>query len=251
MIKAKNISFHVGEKQILNDISVSVHSGEIMAILGPNGAGKSTLLKVLTGSLIPKCGQVLLNDTPLSHYSIHQLSKRRAVLSQSNPITFPFSAYEIVMMGRSPYLADKEAHHDHQIVDDILMKLDALHLKERLFSTLSGGEQQRIQFARILAQIWEQKDAYLFLDEPTSALDLKQQLIIVELVKGLAKSRGYGVCMILHDLNLAKHYADQIILLKNGRIASYGTCEEVLTAKKIAMTFDIPNDYAKKYVMSQ
>ncbi|NVK20367.1 MAG: heme ABC transporter ATP-binding protein [Methylocystaceae bacterium] len=250
MIQVQNISYHVGKKHILSQINLSLKQGELLSILGPNGAGKSTLLKIMTGAIPPVEGTVLLHRQKLQDYSILELSKKRAVLSQSSPITFPFCAREIVMMGRSPHLADRESHHDFQIVDEILSRLDAHHLADRLFSTLSGGEQQRIQFARVLAQIWDQKNAYLFLDEPTSALDLKQQLNIVELAKELAQERNYAICMIVHDLNLARHYSDHILFLKEGRVAAYGTPQDVLQTQAIAKTFDIPETYAKKFAHS-
>lgn len=247
MINASSLSFSVGAKNILRDIDITIPHGQVLAILGPNGAGKSTLLKVLTGTLDPDFGLVQMDGKPLSAYSLQTLSKKRAVLSQSTPISFPFSAQEIVMMGRSPHLVDEESHHDCQIVDDILSRLDALKLRDRLFSTLSGGEQQRIQFARVLAQIWDQEKAYLFLDEPTSALDLKQQLTIVDLAKELSQERGFAVCMIVHDLNLARHYADRVLFLKKGRTAAYGPPKDVLDHRVIADTFDIPLPYAMKY----
>ncbi|WP_417782134.1 heme ABC transporter ATP-binding protein [Terasakiella pusilla] len=247
MIEAQHISYSVGEKHILQDVNLRLSHGEMLAILGPNGAGKSTLLKVLTGTLTPDQGRVQIDGQGIDEYSILQLSKKRAVLSQSAQITFPFSAREIVMMGRSPHLVDRESHDDHRIVDEILYRLDAVDLSTRMFSTLSGGEQQRIQFARVLAQIWDQQGAYLFLDEPTSALDLKQQLNIVELARELSHERGYAVCMIVHDLNLARHYADHVMFLKNGRAVAFGTPEGVLQTRSIADTFDIPDAYAMKF----
>lgn len=250
MIEAKNLSYNVGTQQILRGVNLSIYHGQMLAILGPNGAGKSTLLKALTGVIEAQDGWVILDGKALQDYSIQQLSKKRAVLSQSSPISFPFSAREIVMMGRSPYLADRESHNDHEIVDEILNRLDAQHLADRLFSTMSGGEQQRIQFARVLAQIWDQKQAYLFLDEPTSALDLKQQLNIVNLARELSKERGYAVCMIVHDLNLARHYADHILFLKNGNAVAYGNPKEVLSTQTIADTFEIPDTYAMKFSLS-
>jgi heme transport system ATP-binding protein len=247
MIQVNNVFYEIGEKKILSDISLSMEQGQMLAILGANGAGKSTLLKLMTGSLAVKCGSILLNDKPLGDYSIRELSKKRAVLSQVNPISFPFTAFEIVMLGRSPYLLDKQGQSNHQIVDEILTTLDAQHLKDRLFSTMSGGEQQRIHFARVLAQIWDQENPCLFLDEPTSALDLKQQLRILELAKKLVQERGYSLCMILHDLNMARHYADRVLLLKDGNISAYGEVKDVLVTQKIAHTFDITFEYADKY----
>lgn len=244
MIETQNVCYEVGNTQILSGIDVTVKPGKLLAILGPNGSGKSTLMKVLSRTIDPHKGQVFLNGKELRDYSIEDLAKIRAVLSQSNPISFPFTAHEIVMMGRSPHMADRAAADSDQIVDEILVRLECEHLKDRLFFTLSGGEQQRIQFARVLAQVWDQKQAYLFLDEPTSALDMKQQLNIVNLAKEFSTDRGFGVCLILHDLNLAKLYADDAVVLKNGQTVASGACGDVLTAEIVADAFDVPIEYA-------
>jgi len=169
-------------KHALKGIDLDVPRGSIFGLLGPNGAGKSTLLKCLTGSYHPNAGMIKLDDKPLAHYSLDRLSRKRAVLSQSNPINFPFTVFEIGRRGRNPYVKNNSAPNDMEVSLAALESVDALHLKERIFPTLSGGEQQRVQLARVLAQLWEQENAYLFLDEPTSALDLKHPHQFLSLV---------------------------------------------------------------------
>jgi iron complex transport system ATP-binding protein len=235
MIEVQNISVSIGTKHILEDISTQIENGKVTAILGPNGAGKTTLLKCLAGTIKPDAGTVTIDEMSLADYSLEALAKKRAVLSQSNPINFPFTAHEIVMMGRNPY---GDMAEDRDIVQEALKSVDAWHLKDRIFPTLSGGEQQRIQLARVLAQIWQKENSYLFLDEPTSALDLKHQHLILSYARNLSRNSS-RVITILHDINLAMAYADQVILLKEGRILAASSVESVLTRENIKAVFEV------------
>lgn len=243
MIVAKNISYRIGQAEILNDVSVELAPGVITAILGPNGAGKSTLLKCLTGALVPNAGQVTVDGKPLADYALSDLSRRRAVLSQSQAISFPFSVMEIVMMGRHPHIAGQEQGRDFEAAREALESVDAWHLKDRVFPTLSGGEQQRVQLARVLTQISSQQKAFLFLDEPTSALDLKHQHQILGLVQQMCAARAMVVCLIVHDLNLALLYAERTILMHEGSVFASGETRDVLCADNIVSVFEISPDY--------
>ena len=240
MIDAKNLSVKLGGNDILQNVSAQIKCGNITAILGPNGAGKSTLLKCLTGWQKTDAGTIMLDGKPISDYSLFDLSLKRAVLSQSNPINFPFTALEIVMMGRNPYTNNNTARKDYDVVLEALGYMDAAHLKERIFPTLSGGEQQRVHLARILAQLWDEEYAYLFLDEPTSALDLKHQHQLLRLLSSLAKEKHFALCVIMHDLNLAMRYAHQVILLKEGKLFASGVTNQILCAEHIEDVFQIP-----------
>ena len=240
MISGEHMSYKGGNTVILSDMCVQVETGWVTAVLGPNGSGKSTLLQCLAGSCRPCRGTVSLNGMPLADHSLAALSKKRAVLSQSNQINFPFTVQEIVMIGRHPYVARNNGGADNAIVSQVLASVDAQHLGRRIFSTLSGGEQQRVQLARVLAQLWEADDAYLFLDEPTAALDLKHQHQVLALVHKMTRERNAGVFMVLHDPNLALRYADRAILLKHGKVFASGGAEEVLTAKNVESVFDVP-----------
>lgn len=243
MIEARGISYSAGSCVILNDVSVAIKPGQITAILGPNGAGKSTLLKCLTAFHQPNNGTVLLEGKPLEDYSLDSLSRKRAVLSQSGHIGFPFTGFEIAMMGRNPYVSKGSPDRDAEVVRVALESVDAWHLKDRIFPTLSGGEQQRIQLARVLAQLWEQENAYLFLDEPTLALDLKHQYQIFNLACKLARNKTFAVCVILHDLGLAMRYADYSILMKWGKIFASGPTSSMLVNENIMHVFEVPADF--------
>ncbi len=240
MIEAVNVCYRVGATVILDDVRLSIAPGTVTAILGPNGAGKSTLLKCLTGALQPDAGRIVLDGTPLGGYSLAALSRKRAVLSQVSFINFPFSVLEIVMMGRSPYGGSHATGSDAGVVREVLESVDAWHLQQRIFPTLSGGEQQRVHLARVLAQVWDRQHAYLFLDEPTTALDLKHQHQVLGLIRQIAQERNMAICLILHDLNLALQYADQGVLMQDGRVVASGAIREVLTPRNIAAVFEVP-----------
>ena len=189
MITVSGLDLKSGHKQILRNINLRIKPGRVTSILGPNGAGKTSLLKCLSGDAISYAGDIQLRQRPLKHYSLSELARQRAVLSQANPVTFPFTAMEIVMLGRNPYLSENNLKKDTEIAGHVLNEVDAWQFKDRLFPTLSGGEQQRVQLARVLAQIWEQQEAILFLDEPTAALDLKHQHEILELTRRLSRQK--------------------------------------------------------------
>ncbi|MDF2366694.1 heme ABC transporter ATP-binding protein [Sneathiella sp.] len=244
MINAENIVYSIGGQRILANVYATFTPGKVTAILGPNGAGKSTLLKCLTGALKPDEGKVSLEGKDLRDYSLTELSRRRAVLSQANPISFPFTAHEIVVMGRNPYSLEKTTASNAEIADEALTLVDAWHLRDRSYPTLSGGEQQRIQFARVLAQIWEQEGACLFLDEPTSALDLKHQHQLMDLVQKLCAEKNLTVIIVMHDLTLAYHCTDRCFFIREGWIRGGGESKKLITADTISEIFDLPMEYA-------
>ncbi len=244
MIEAENIVYSIGGERILANIYATFQPGQITAILGPNGAGKSTLLKCLTGALTPDTGSVFLDGKYLSDYSLDALSRKRAVLSQSTPVNFPFTAHEIVTMGRNPHSLDKTDAWNSEIANDALALVDAWHLRDRSFPTLSGGEQQRVQFARVIAQIWERDEAYLFLDEPTSALDLKHQHHLLDLVQRLCREKRLTVVIVMHDLNLAYHCTDNCYFIKEGWIRGGGASRELINKDVISEIFDLAPEYA-------
>ena len=263
MLQALDIAVRLGGKTILDGVSLALQAGEVLAVLGPNGAGKSTLLRVLTGALAPTRGVARLDGRALRTWDSRALARRRAVLPQSSPLSFGFRAYEIVQLGREPYAGLSARVEDVEIVEAAMAEADVTHLAERVYPTLSGGEQQRVQLARVLAQVWpsagngigqggghgvghgggEGDDGpavrYLLLDEPTSSLDLAHQHAMLKLAKRWAR-QGMGVLVVLHDLNLAALYADRICLLKGGRLAADGTPEAVLTAETVEACFDLP-----------
>lgn len=232
MIRVEGLSYYAGGKKLLDGISCVIRPGELTVILGPNGAGKSTLLRLLSGERKPDEGRVLFNETVLYSLSPRQLALRRAVLGQQYTMTLPFTCEEVVMMGRYPHYRDQPDSRDHAIVAEALSALGAGHLSRRLFNTLSGGEQQRVQLARVLAQL-EEKDLkevmsrFLLLDEPTANMDYLHQQICLRRAKEFCR-RGQTVVMVLHDLNLAAQLADRLLVLKEGRLVAEGAPRQLL-----------------------
>lgn len=242
MIEATDVSFAVRGKPIVQGVSLQVLPGEILAVVGPNGAGKSTLLRLLTGELKPTTGQIHLEQKPLREWTRLALAQRRAVLLQRSSLSFAFTALEVVSMGRIPHHRGAESARDQAIAAQALASVGLGGFADRLYPTLSGGEQQRVQLARILAQIWEPPDdgaRYLLLDEPTSSLDLAYQQQTLRLAQSFAAA-GTAVFVILHDLNLAAQYASRILMLKAGQAHACGTPGQVLRAETIEQVFETP-----------
>ncbi len=250
MIVASNLGYRAGYTDVIATIDTTIKANTITAILGPNGAGKSTLLKCLSGSIRDHNGTVFFKDKNIHSYPLKTLAQMRSVLSQLNRISFPFTVREIVQMGRSPY-GDGMRRSDNEIIDSVLEAVDANYLSDRIFPTLSGGEQQRVQLARALAQIWEQDDALLFLDEPTSALDIKHQHQILDLARKLVDKNGLTIVCVLHDLNLALHYTDNILLMKGGHLYKQGKTVETLSVKNIEDVFQVPSELINKFHLNR
>ncbi len=234
-------------RPILDKVSVSFAPGTFTAVLGPNGAGKSTLLRVLSGSLTPDEGTVTLNGRPLSGYQRAELARRRAVLAQESLLQFDFSVEEVVILGRIPHLSGWESERDRRACARAIAVTELRALRHRRYLSLSGGEKQRVQLARVLAQIDPAEaehpgDRWLLLDEPTAALDLRHQHSMVALVRSLARSHGFGVIVIVHDLNLAMQYADNVVLLDQGRLAASGPTPETLTVARISDVFGVTTE---------
>ncbi|OQW78665.1 MAG: heme ABC transporter ATP-binding protein [Proteobacteria bacterium ST_bin11] len=243
MLTATNISVRIGAKILLDDISIELHPGEVLAVIGPNGAGKSTLLRTLSSELSPQSGRLLMNGRPLVDWDALEAAKMRSVLPQASALAFRFCVLEVVMMGRSPQRQSRNHADNITIVWQALALTDTAHLAERIYTTLSGGERQRVQLARVLAQIWEPCDPlhrYLLLDEPTSALDLAHQHTVLAIARRFADANATGVLAILHDLNLAALYADRIAVLHQGRLVTVGTPGQVLNSELIRQIFNYP-----------
>ncbi|MEV6287792.1 heme ABC transporter ATP-binding protein [Kribbella sp. NPDC051770] len=225
---AHDISVTLGGTQILDQVTLPVRTGEVVALVGPNGAGKSTLLGVLSGDLAPDEGAVELHGEPLSHWSPVEAAMRRAVMVQQATISFPFPVGQIVAMGRSPWDRTERADRDADAIRTALERADAEAFTDRVFNSLSGGERARVSLARALAQ----ETQLLLLDEPTAALDLHHQEDVLQLARQRAAD-GDAVVIVLHDLNLAAGYADRVAVLSRGRLAAYGSPADVLTAELV------------------
>ena len=238
-LAARNLSLRVSTLSLLDEIQLDVRAGEITTVLGPNGAGKTSLLRVLVGEVTPDTGTVTLNGRELKQWTPIHRARTLAVLPQHSLLDFPFTATEVVMLGRPPH--DTGVVQDREIVAQALKAVDGDYLANRNYTQLSGGEKQRVHLARVLAQIWEpapEGDRFLVLDEPTSSFDLAHQQLTLEVVRGLAE-KGVGILMVIHDLNLAARCADQMLLMQSGRIVNSGKPAAVLTPDNITRVFQV------------
>ncbi len=240
-LEAAGLRVSRGGRALIDGVSLTLSPGQVLVILGANGAGKSTLLRCLSGELGPDAGEVHLNGRPLPRWPAGDCAKRRAILPQQSPLSFPFTALEVAAMGRIPH--GGPGLDDTRIAAQALAAAEADHLAERRYTTLSGGERQRVHLARVLTQLWEplpnDEPRYLLLDEPTASLDLAHQHTTLALARRWT-DRNLGVLVVLHDLNLAAQYGDRIALMKEGRLLAVDQPRTVLEPTGIEHAFGLP-----------
>ena len=243
MLVAQQLSVHFGARSILKDVSFTAPSGEFCAIIGPNGCGKTTLMRALSGD-IPFSGEAELHGLGISHAKSWELAMLRAVLPQASNLSFPFTVREIVKLGLTTGVAEERDKSDpSELCELALCQVDLEGFGNRFYQELSGGEQQRVQMARVLCQVWQPvldgKSRYLFLDEPISSLDIKHQIQIMGIARDYV-ARGGSVLAILHDLNLTAMFADTVILLNHGRVFAHGSPSDVLTTENLSQVYQYP-----------
>ena len=235
LLSVRDCSFRYGHGEFeLEGVSLEVRPGEVLGIVGPNGSGKSTLLRLMSGILAPAGGLVLLEGEGVRSVSRRRLARRLAFLPQSPEAPFRYSVREVVAMGRFPYQGAFGflTEHDIEVVERALTDTDSASLGDRDFSTLSGGEKQRVLIAGILAQ----EPAVMLLDEPTAALDIHHCCEVMDLLWGLSR-RGIGVAVVTHDLNTAGQFCDRLTLLSRGRVVRGGSPAEVLEEGLLCSTY--------------
>lgn len=235
-IKTQNIHVSFDAREILKGISLAVSKKEFIGIIGPNGSGKSTLLKCIYRILKPQNGAVYLNGQNLRSMSVRSSAQKMAVVAQHNYYNFDFTVRDVVMMGRSPHkkALQRDNAEDFRIIKEALKTVQLEAFADRSFSTLSGGEQQRVILARALAQ----QTPALILDEPTNHLDITHQLLMMRLVKNL----NVTVISAIHDLNIAAAYCDRIYVMKDGQIAGHGTPQEVFTPELLSSIYQVETE---------
>lgn len=237
MIRARNLTVIRGSREILHHIDFSAYAGNLTTVIGPNGSGKTTLLKALSGELTYK-GLVSLNGQDITAEKPSVMALQRAILPQSTALGFPFLVREVVELGLSAHSNRRQMRAS--LPELALQKVDLSGYEGRYYQELSGGEQARVQLARVLCQIWSPiyngKPCWLLLDEPVASLDIHHQLIVMDIARNFVEAGG-GVIAILHDLNLASHYSDRIVLLDKGSIVDEGTPKEVLTDDNLRQVY--------------
>jgi len=237
----RDLCVQVGAASLLHGVDFRLAPGEVGAILGPNGAGKSTLLSVLAGLRVPTQGTVWLNGQAVRPSQLAAFAAVRAVLPQDTQVAFDFRVRDVVALGRYPHRLNPSPD-EAGIVEAAMALTDVSALAERAVSNLSGGERARVQLARVLAQIWEPSTAprWLLVDEPTAALDLHHQHQTLRTLRRWSRASGVGVVAVLHDLNLALRYVDQVWVLDGGRLQAQGPPVQVLTPALVQRVWRVP-----------
>lgn len=237
MLQAQDVHFCIKNQPIIDQASLDLRAGELTVLVGPNGAGKSTLFKILAGENPCKHGIIRYNGRSIHHYKTRELARIRAVMPQHSELSFPFRAVEVVEVGLFASGSDQGA----EVIGEVMEATETWHLREKLYGNLSGGERQRVQFARVLAQVWEPKPhpRFIMLDEPVSSMDIAFQHRTMRILQSV-KERNIGILVILHDLNMTAHYADHVVLLKNGLIFRQGSVADTITSENLTRVFDHP-----------
>ena len=240
MIALQHIQVSFGNRRILDDINVGIAEGRITAVMGPNGCGKTTLLRCIGGLLEPHSGQVLIDDKPVQDYSARALAQKMAFVRQHAQTDFDFSAFETVLMGRNPYQKrlQNESQADWDIVEQCMRQTNTWHLRFSKPDQMSGGELQRVMIARALAQ----QTPVLLLDEPVSSLDIAHQLAIMHLLR---EAREKTILIVIHDLNLALQFCDDLLLFHEGRLLYHGAVADGLTPENIRTVYGVSSHMAE------
>ena len=237
LLSLDNVSTAPWGKRLLQGISFDLNAGNILGIVGSNGAGKTSLLNTIAGDILLDSGDLQLKDKALHTWSRRELARTMAYLPQLSLLNFPYTVEEVILLGRSPH--DTGQDRDNKILNEVLQLTDTHYLRSRLYTRLSGGEKQRVQLARIFAQIWQRDSLHgklLLLDEPTAALDIQHQQSSYAAIRKLA-DRGCAVVLVIHDFNAIAALADQIVALKNGQQVAHGNPREVFTEKMFSDIF--------------
>ena len=272
LLRAADVTFGYSDRPVVRNVSLDVADDGFVGIIGPNGSGKTTLLRLLAGTRSPERGSVTLDGVPLRTLPRALVAQRMAVVPQETQLAFEYTVLEVVLMGRYPHLGPfaLEGPDDIGVAREALRATGTLDLESRPFSTLSGGEKQRVIIAAALAQIsstsveagfpglsavessrpFSRPDSrpdtrILLLDEPTAALDLKYQLEVASLLTSLHKTHDLAVVVSTHDLNFAAGLCQTLVMLKEGRVLATGPVDEVLTPTRIRELYDVDAEVAR------
>ena len=242
-LNLESINLKLDNRQILKDVSLEINEGEIVSGIGPNGAGKSTLLNDLTGDINPDSGEISYDNKQLNQISIQERAFTRSVMSQMQTLVFNFSVKDVIEMGWLQRGNSDFSNNFSMAFENVTKECNVHNLIHRKFNSLSGGEQRRVHFARTLLQLWRPSESndprYLLLDEPTANLDLSSEMLLMNILKKRA-SLNVGILVILHDLNLASHFADKIAIIKDGEIMAFGEPEKIMEDAFLTSIYDVP-----------
>lgn len=240
VVLGSGLGLRIGDRPILRAVDVSLSAGEVTGVLGPNGSGKTSLLRLLSGEWEPTEGTVQMGGRPLRSIPVRHLGQRRAFLHQESALDFAFRVLEVVLLGRSPHMEGSERPEDYAVAREALRRVDLAEREGDLYTHLSGGEKQRVQLARVLAQIWGGgAGRVLYLDEPSNNLDLRHQRMVRQVVTEVAAD-GVAVGMVVHDLNHALQQADRLLVLREGRVVLSGEAGSLAEEADWEAHFGVP-----------
>lgn len=246
MLSVSSVSYSIGHKRILHNISATFRQGEFNMILGQNGSGKSSFLRLFSGEIGHYSGTVLYGNKNIRELRTEHLARVRAVMSQQPVLSFPLTVEEVVMMGRYPHFNFSPQKTDIAVCDEVISKMNLGAFRQRNYLTLSGGEKQRVHFARVLAQVWpdeagrqDDRTRYLFLDEPLASLDIAYQQEFLQIARSFRSAGNTVLIAVIHDLNLASQYGDRLFFLKEGELAASGKPADILSEELIEKVFGV------------
>lgn len=236
MLELRSVCYSYGKSQVIHDLSFQVETGEFLCILGPNGCGKTTILKNILGLLSPSSGSIFIDEEDIQGLPINRLAKIMGYIPQAHTPPFPFKVFDVVLMGRTSYLSSLSVpgKEDEKIAFESLEELNISHLKDKIYTKISGGERQLVLIARALAQ----QPKILIMDEPTASLDFGKQHLVLEHMRLLSK-KGISIIMVTHDPDQALFCANKVVLMKKGRLLDIGTPEETIIEKAMKDMYDI------------
>ena len=235
MIAVKNILKKYDNKKVVNDVSVNIEKGKITSFIGPNGAGKSTLLSIITRLMKRDLGEVYIEGKEISQWDKKELSKKIAILKQSNNLNMRLTIRELVSFGRFPYCEGRLTEEDEKFVDDAIEYMNLVDIQNKYLDELSGGQRQRAYIAMVIAQ----NSDYIFLDEPLNNLDMKHSVEIMKTLRKLCDELNKTVVIVIHDINFASCYSDYIVALKDGKLVKNGVTEETIQKEELENIYEI------------
>lgn len=238
MIQVRALSKFYGKKSVVEDVSVTIHSGQITSFIGPNGAGKSTLLSMVSRLIEADTGEILVDNTVTKKMKANEFSKRVSILKQSNYMNVRLTVRELVSFGRFPYSKGRLNDEDEQMVDQAIQYMGLVDMQNDYMDELSGGQRQRAFIAMVIAQDTD----YILLDEPLNNLDMKHSVQIMKILRKLVDELGKTVVIVLHDINFASVYSDRIVALKDGKVVGFGPTNEIIQSSVLKEIYDMDID---------
>lgn len=238
MIQVRALSKFYGKKSVVEDVSVTIHSGQITSFIGPNGAGKSTLLSMVSRLIEADTGEILVDNTVTKKMKANEFSKRVSILKQSNYMNVRLTVRELVSFGRFPYSKGRLNDEDEQMVDQAIQYMGLVDMQNDYMDELSGGQRQRAFIAMVIAQDTD----YILLDEPLNNLDMKHSVQIMKILRKLVDELGKTVVIVLHDINFASVYSDRIVALKDGKVVGDGPTNEIIQSSVLKEIYDMDID---------